>query len=757
MAYNRIKKTDVFEYFVSKLNSTSFNSKVMFDTNSYYNIVYKPQKDDNGQMATEYETDEETYRQIVTTKVPVSVGISTGDFKSVKSIDESIYIDTTDFSVVLSFYVFMDNADVHFLQMLAIEQFRDMLIADLDFIPVKSFNYANLASESIRYETIATNAEDIQLGNVTTINGKNFLICSIQIDISTAKDVIYGNQFQFYAKSSLEKTFKWNEQPLLEAPFDYEVETVEELPTPTVENKKALVTITNAEFGWEEQETPLEAPFDYDVDDFALLPQPPLSLGLKGRVAREVLSWEETTSHIGDNGYIKTSLLQLPSATLGKKAVLIGYDLINSNITEWNNGFQIQWVSKGSLTAPYDYDVNSYVELPSPTTINLKARIRTLAWQSNTFAFADYGYIKTNVSLLPTGNAHIGKKATVIDYTPTIATLSEYTASATKADITTDDSWNPNNVDDMLYNFQNEFEMYFTELPEFAYGGVVKFDNGFVVVYWKFVGITGASNYYYTYNVTDTDYYESETVTTKPRITVIVGEGYGSNDILYAIQTQHSGVFSDLETFYDDEGVVRVNDGLGFTYAKFTFVNGDPNTYYIYDETTVYDYYLSVDMPDFTYKYFISVFDEYVENPSIPYERILPLMVEWGSVQATVGGQLLYNPQMSEELKRKAQLIHNVVASRGWAITMTFVLQDDTIVEEFFRETYPIKDDMQKSYTIKLEYLKKYLDPLGVPYFDVYEQMGFEIQVIPTEPNVLGLNYGDVVSFVISFVPNWGE
>jgi hypothetical protein len=340
---------------------------------------------------------------------------------------------------------------------------------------------------------------------------------------------------------------------------------------------------------WVETEDVILEP-TYTVNSFADLPQ--AAFGESAKVA-DTFVWDDTTSHLGDYGYIRDTLSNLGLPTvIGIKAVATGHVMVNSSDIEWNSGYEIQWISQVSLDAPYDYDIVSPSTLPTPTSNGLKGRIRTLAWQSNTFHFSDYGYIKTSLGALPTGIAHLGKKATVIGYTPVLTTVTEYNAAPVKADILTDDSWTPSNVDDMLFNFQNEYDMYFSDLPEFAYQGAIKFNNGVTISYWKFDIATGNANVYYTYNVTDTDYFLSQTIETKPRITVSVTEGWNNNDVWQRIQVEHFTVFNALVDFYDDLGVIRVNTGFGYEYRKLTQTNRLGNLYYISIVET-YKYYYS--------------------------------------------------------------------------------------------------------------------------------------------------------------------
>lgn len=407
-----------------------------------------------------------------------------------------------------------------------------------------------------------------------TIAGEYWITASVSGEVYEMNDLTLGDDVDIY--------YMLNEDectPPIENPNDY-------IGVPKTASDGSIWTGEVDFYDWQETTEILDP--TYTVSKFSDLPQ--AKFGETAKVA-DTFAWDETTTHVGDNGFIRSTLADLGTPTiLGVKAIATGHTLVNSSDIEWNAGYQIQWVSKVSLDAPYDYDIASTETLPTPLTLGLKARVRTLTWQSNAFHYADYGFIKTNLSLLPGGIANIGKKATIIDYTPTIATLSEYNDALIKADMTLDSSWTPTNVDDMLFNFQSEYNAYFSDLPEFAYQGVVKFNNGVTTAYWRFVAITGGANVYYTLNVTATAYYQSETVQIAPRITINVTEGWDNNDVWQRIQTEHLSVFNGLIDFYDDLGVIRVNTGFGFEYRKLTQQNRLGNLYYISIADT-YKYY----------------------------------------------------------------------------------------------------------------------------------------------------------------------
>lgn len=150
------------------------------------------------------------------------------------------------------------------------------------------------------------------------------------------------------------------------------------------------------------------------------------------------------------------------------------------------------------------------------------------------------------------------------------------------------------------------------------------------------------------------------------------------------------------------------------------------------------------------YAYYIVKYD-YKE-----YERIVPLITSWGSSQSLNGFQLLRNSLLSEDYLKKAQSIHNVASSRGWAITFTMLFKDTSnIVIDLFKETYPIKEYMNRPYKVKLVYKKKTFVN-NVPQFIEYEPLGFETEVIPQDNGTSSV-HGDNLSFSLSMSLYWSE
>lgn len=146
----------------------------------------------------------------------------------------------------------------------------------------------------------------------------------------------------------------------------------------------------------------------------------------------------------------------------------------------------------------------------------------------------------------------------------------------------------------------------------------------------------------------------------------------------------------------------------------------------------------------------------YVQYDYTTYERILPLTVAWGSSQSLSGFQLLRNNLLGTDVLQKAQAVHNVASSRGWAITLTMLFKDTSnIVVELFKETYPIKEYMNRPYKIKAVYKKKTLVG-GIPQFSEFAPLGFECQVIPQDNGTTSV-HGDTLSFSLSMSLYWGN
>lgn len=345
----------------------------------------------------------------------------------------------------------------------------------------------------------------------------------------------------------------------------------------------------------------LEEPYDQDVDYYEDLISP-IDTGEKARVKYSLLDWMETSSHLGHFGYIKPTLAELPSGVKNKQAVVTGYELVETDETEWDLGFEPQWVSKVSLASPYDYDIDSTETLPTPLTLGLKARVRTLAWQSNAFQLAERGFIKPDISFFNALSSitNIGKKGTVQPFEALDATAGEYASAGFQLNITTDSSWNPNNVDDMWFQMQDQYLSHFQDMEDKYFSTVVLFSNGVTTKYWKF-DVYDASTLveYFTLNVTATAYYESESIEILQREELTVST-HTKDNIWFEMQSDLYALFSDIPS--NDGAVFKVYDGLTYKYWKFQELTGEMVYYlYTYNNVLSYTYYISVVAPGPTY------------------------------------------------------------------------------------------------------------------------------------------------------------
>ncbi|NCA80571.1 MAG: hypothetical protein EOM76_10380 [Sphingobacteriia bacterium] len=136
------------------------------------------------------------------------------------------------------------------------------------------------------------------------------------------------------------------------------------------------------------------------------------------------------------------------------------------------------------------------------------------------------------------------------------------------------------------------------------------------------------------------------------------------------------------------------------------------------------------------------------------YEQILPVQVSWGSSNSLNGQQLLNNTELTDT--RRSKMIHNLVASRGWAFTLT-LLFDDTkpIIVDLFKETFLIKDTMNTPFSLSVKYKKKTM-VANTPTFAYANNLAFEYDLIPSD-SMTEIVYGDKIIFTVGFAPSWNE
>lgn len=149
-------------------------------------------------------------------------------------------------------------------------------------------------------------------------------------------------------------------------------------------------------------------------------------------------------------------------------------------------------------------------------------------------------------------------------------------------------------------------------------------------------------------------------------------------------------------------------------------------------------------------------FEFYIKQDGGTYERVLPITASWGSSNTLEGKQLLNNVALSGDDLKKAQQVHNIVASRGWAINFSFMFQPTSdIIRELFKETFKYKTSLNEKYHVKMLFKEKEYDSeTGIPSYVESDDIKFEFACV-TGDGGTEVVYGDNVIFAIGFAPSW--
>lgn len=171
-------------------------------------------------------------------------------------------------------------------------------------------------------------------------------------------------------------------------------------------------------------------------------------------------------------------------------------------------------------------------------------------------------------------------------------------------------------------------------------------------------------------------------------------------------------------------------------------------------------YTMSIDLEiskDLTYgnqfEFYISAENDGLGDPI--YERVLPLQVSWGVGNTLDGDQLLNSSDLTADDLRKARMIHNIVTSRGFGITFTFMFDPSRdVIRQLFKETYNLKEVMNNPiYKIRMRFMEK--DFSGeTPTFVESTDILFDYDCLIGD-DATEVVYGDNVLFTIGFSPSW--
>ena len=343
------------------------------------------------------------------------------------------------------------------------------------------------------------------------------------------------------------------------------------------------------------------APYDYDVTSLQALPAPTF-YNMKARVT--VRTWTNTTYHIADFGYIKARIEDLPLAEeSGKKAIILGFNLIPSNYSEWQSAYRIRWAERTTLASPYTYEITNTNQLPEPTQVGWKARLTNLTWESKTYHVANYGYIFSRYSELP-AIQETGKKAIITGYDLIESSYSEWISTYTMQWVQKSSLASPYNYDVYKYSdlpqppaSQNLKAR--VRVPNWNYLGYVYqnypfvADQGYIQATLDMIPFSttiGKKAIVTGYNLIPSNYSEYQAASSK--LTLNTSELPTVSDVWYAMQNQAEQYFNDLGQAWGAGTIFRTDDGLGNDYFKLSPVTGDELKAYSLGSIST-SYYLS--------------------------------------------------------------------------------------------------------------------------------------------------------------------
>lgn len=302
--------------------------------------------------------------------------------------------------------------------------------------------------------------------------------------------------------------FEWGSVTKIQPDYGYIKDTLANLGIPLAKNINAVATgynlinssdiewLSGYEIQWVEQ-TLLNDPFNYDVNLVSVLPTPTVT-GLKARVSTN--DYVEVTKHKADRGFIHYELTDMPTgyANVGKKAIILGYEAVLSDLFEFNS-----LPNQYTITADSTYDRNDYEDM-----------LFLLQDQLDNFSTLHTNYADIGIRMTTGGAYTYWKFVSYTDaptkyYTYTNTSVSYYLSSYAeiRPRITITAFEDDNNVFwQQLYE-----ESVFDDLISFYDNlGVIRINLGTTFVYRKLQEVNRLGNAYYTSSVSDFTYYYAE-------------------------------------------------------------------------------------------------------------------------------------------------------------------------------------------------------------------------------------------------------
>lgn len=192
---NNIKQSDIILYLVDKFNTNYYGIPFSYGFYKFYgnngvaeglNIFwYKPRLNDKGLFDINESFDDETFVATKKRITTMDIQVSAGEYSGLPNVRYA------SFTADIEFLVYADDPLILQATKEAIEEIRNNSIGVEEIYEMSVRNESSVDSE---YVKIVTNANGIDYGSLITVKGRNFMVMSMQIDITAGINVEFGNQ-----------------------------------------------------------------------------------------------------------------------------------------------------------------------------------------------------------------------------------------------------------------------------------------------------------------------------------------------------------------------------------------------------------------------------------------------------------------------------------------------------------------------------------------------------------------------------------
>lgn len=195
---HNIRQTDVMIYLTNKFNDNYYGIPFSNGFYKFYNngvevtgldvFWYKPNLNDKGLFDISESFDYETLATTKKRNVTMMVSVNPGDYAALPNIEFASYTADIEFLV---------NADDHLVLQAtkeSLEEVRNNLIGNEEIFSVFNRNEDSIDEKKLK---VATHANGLDYGSIVTIKGRNFMLMSMQVEVSVGYNVEFGNQVKW--------------------------------------------------------------------------------------------------------------------------------------------------------------------------------------------------------------------------------------------------------------------------------------------------------------------------------------------------------------------------------------------------------------------------------------------------------------------------------------------------------------------------------------------------------------------------------